>query len=101
MNNLDDRINDIMSSALEAGEILSQLDNAFDELNHYKNIFPLQTIQSMAERWGVSRQTVVNWSNRNDDFPRELDGLIEQTAKTPKVYALCDVLKYEQQRRIK
>jgi hypothetical protein len=59
------------------------------------HVFPLQTIQSMAERWGVSRQNVVAWSKRHEDFPKELTGIIEQTAKTPKVYALYEVERYE------
>jgi hypothetical protein len=62
------------------------------------HIFPLQTLQSMAERWGVSRQNVAAWAKRHDDFPKELAGIIEQTSKTPKVYPLYAVEQYEQMR---
>lgn len=63
-----------------------------------KQVFPLQTQMSMAERWGVARQVVANWAQRHDDFPKEIVGLIEKTAKTPKVYAYEDVIKYEHNR---
>lgn len=65
-----------------------------NELMGY-NIFPLQTIQSMAERWGVTRQTVNNWIARHDDFPEPIEGLITKTAKTPNVYPLHEVERYE------
>lgn len=64
----------------------------------HKQVFPLQTQTSMAERWGVSRPLVAAWSQRHNDFPKELEGLIEKTAKTPKVYAYEDVIKYEHNR---
>ncbi|MEK4132038.1 hypothetical protein NYE67_20700 [Solibacillus sp. FSL W8-0474] len=66
--------------------------------HEYKRVFPLQTQMSMAERWGVARQVVANWAQRHDDFPKEIEGLIVKTAKTPKVYAYEDVLKYEHNR---
>ena len=62
------------------------------------DIFPLQTIQSMAERWGVSRQAVNNWATRHDDFPKPLEGVIVATARTPLVFSNADMLKYEQKR---
>jgi hypothetical protein len=64
-------------------------------------VFPLQTIQSMAERWGVSKQAVNNWSVRHNDFPKPLEGVIEQTAKTPKVYPLYAVIRYENLKGLK
>lgn len=63
-----------------------------------KRVFPLLTQQAMAERWGVSKQVVANWAQRRDDFPKELEGLIVKTAKTPKVYAYEDVVRYEHKR---
>lgn len=62
------------------------------------NVFPLQTIQSMAERWGKSRQSVAMAAQRDPRFPRQLDGIIEQTAKTPRVYPLYEVERYEQEK---
>lgn len=61
-------------------------------------IFPLQTQRSLTDRWGVNRSVVANWAKRHDDFPKEVEGIIEKTAKTPKVYALCDVEAYEKKR---
>jgi hypothetical protein len=66
-----------------------------------KKVFPLQTIQSMAERWGVKRQTVANWAARYNDFPKPLKGLIVETAKTPTVYPLYEVERYEKARGLK
>ncbi len=61
-------------------------------------IFPLQTQMSLSKRWGVSRQMVANWAHRHDDFPKEIEGIIAKTSKTPKVYAIADVEKYEKLR---
>ena len=66
-----------------------------------KQVFPLQTQMSMAERWGVSRQNIAARAKRHKDFPKELEGLIEKTAKTPKVYAYADVIAYEYNRGLK
>lgn len=65
------------------------------------DIFPLQTIQSLAIRWGVSNQVVTNWLNRHSDFPKPLEGIIEQTPGAPKVFALSDVGIYEKVRGIR
>lgn len=71
-----------------------------DRLNELMggDIFPLQTIQSMAERWGVSKQTVNNWAARHGNFPKAVEGLIAPTAKTPTVYPLHAVKQYEKER---
>lgn len=74
-----------------------QILNALKGYEH-KRVFPLLTQQAMAERWGVSKQVVANWAQRREDFPKELEGLIVKTAKTPKVYAYADVIKYEHNR---
>lgn len=67
----------------------------FVEINTRQKILPFQTIQSMAERWGISRQLVYRWSTEYNDFPKALGGVIEQTSKTPKVYPFYAVEKYE------
>lgn len=59
------------------------------------HIFPLQTQQSMAERWGVTRQNIAAWSKRHEDFPKELEGIIADTKGAPKVYPLYEVEQYE------
>jgi hypothetical protein len=61
-------------------------------------IFPLQTIQSMAERWGLTKQAVAMRAQRDPIFPRPLDGMIAETKGAPKVFALCDVKKYEKEK---
>lgn len=98
MANIDERVDDIMNNSIEAKEVSALLDDALEQLKGYDRVFPLQTIQSMAERWGVSRQNVYAWSKRHDDFPKELEGIIEKTDMTPKVYALKDVERYERNR---
>lgn len=60
-----------------------------------EKIFPMQTIQSMAERWGVHRNVVTNWAMRDAHFPQALSGVITPTSRTPRVYALNDVERYE------
>lgn len=77
-------------------------NNGIEHMNKLAGgrLFPLQTIQSMAERWGVTRQMVNNWSERHDDFPTPLKGLITETAKTPNVYPLNEVEEYEKARGI-
>lgn len=102
---MDKRVNDIVNNRLEVQEVLNQLDDAIDckvkyedELIEYKSMIPLQTQMSLAERWNVSRQTVANWARRHSDFPEEVEGIIEQTAKTPKLYAMADVERYEKLR---
>lgn len=61
---------------------------------------PLQTIQSMAERWGVQAQVVNNWRARHDDFPHPIEGIIEKTARTPLVFSNEDVRRYERNRKL-
>lgn len=58
-------------------------------------VFPLQTIQSLSERWNVSRQLVYTWSQSHLDFPKPIEGIITATAKTPTVYPLYEVERYE------
>lgn len=69
-----------------------------DASEHLQAIFPLQTIQSMAERWGVARQTVNNWMLRHPDFPKPAVGFLVATARTPLVFANVDMLRYERNR---
>ena len=73
----------------------------FEELHWGKKVFPLQTIQSMAERWGVHRNAVSNWMNRHSNFPQPLEGIIEKTGKTPKVFPLYEIERYEKERGLK
>lgn len=70
----------------------------FDRLEKELHIFPLQTIQSMSERWGKSRQNVAMWAQRDPNFPKQLDGIIEKTSKTPRVYPLHEVERFEQEK---
>ena len=63
-----------------------------------QDIFPLQTIQSLADRWKVNRHNVENWRNRHMDFPQPIEGFIE--GKGP-FYPLYEVIQYEQARGIK
>jgi hypothetical protein len=65
------------------------------------NIFPLHTLQSMAERWGLSRQAVYFRSTEHKDFPQPIEGIIEKTARTPNVYPLYEVRRYENARGLK
>lgn len=71
-----------------------------EKLNEKLNqkMFPLQTVQSLADRWRVNRNVVVNWSQRHNDFPKPINGIIAETKKNKKVYALCDIEKYEKLR---
>lgn len=64
------------------------------------NIFPLQTLQSLAERWNVQKQLVYKWSKTHLDFPKPIKGLIASTEKTPvpTVFALNDIERYEKLR---
>lgn len=95
MIDFDDWAEELQNSKMDLIELLQTYIEMIEENDRKEKKFPLQTIQSMAERWRVSRQNVAAWAQRHNDFPKELDGIIEKTGKTPKVYALCDVLKYE------
>lgn len=64
-------------------------------------VFPLQTNQSLADRWGLSRQTVHSYSTKHPDFPKPIEGIIAETAKPVKVYAFNDVRRYEKARGLK
>jgi hypothetical protein len=52
----------------------------------------------MAERWGLTKQAVAMRAQRDPIFPRPLDGMIAETKGAPKVFALCDVKKYEKEK---
>ena len=59
------------------------------------NVFPLQTNQSLAERWGVTKQNIYAWSRRHDDFPKPIEGVIDRSTK---VYPMYEVERYEKLR---
>jgi hypothetical protein len=73
-------------------------------------LFPLYTKKDMAERWGESIQVVNNWSNRHEDFPKALSGIL---AKEPQgkrmgggagvggLYPFYEIERYEQARGLK
>lgn len=61
------------------------------------NIFPLQTNGSLAKRWGVSSQSVINWSKRHNDFPKPIQGYVDENVKGT-FFAMCDVEVYEKKR---
>jgi hypothetical protein len=61
-------------------------------------IFPLQTIQSMSKRWGVTNQVLNNWRLRHSDFPKEIVGLVEKTPGLPRLFPLYEVEAYERVR---
>ena len=61
------------------------------------NIFPLQTNGSLAKRWGVSSQSVINWSKRHNDFPKPVQGYVDENVKGT-FFAMCDVESYEKRR---
>lgn len=76
-----------------AGQILNaHLDEKF---------FPLQTIQSMAERWGRRKQFVYRKYRTDLEFPKPVEGIITETAMTPKLFAMHDVERYEKLRGYK
>lgn len=95
---MNERINDIMNSSMEAGEVLQQLDDATEKLEIYEKTFPLFTKQALAERWGVDRQTVQNWSKRHIDFCEPVEGLVVGAGS---YYPLYEVVEYEIRRGLK
>ena len=52
----------------------------------------------LALRWGVSKQLVLHWENRNSDFPSPVDTVGNGRTK---IYALNDVLDYEERHGIR
>ncbi|AHJ88624.1 hypothetical protein GBK2_26 [Geobacillus phage GBK2] len=61
-------------------------------------ILPLYTKKALAERWGVSKQVVQNWSMRDENFCKPIEGLV--IGKGP-YYPLCEVERYEKERGLK
>lgn len=64
----------------------------------HPEIFPLQTVQSMADRWKMSRQSVAMRVQRDPHFPRPVDGLIARTSRTPRVFSFDEVKAYEEEK---
>lgn len=92
-NYSEDLDRDSIESEINAGDILNaHIDQKF---------FPLQTFQSMADRWGLTRQNVWMKFKQDAEFPREVSGIITRTARTPKVFSMHDVLRYEKLRGLK
>ena len=63
------------------------------------NIFPLHTFMTLAKRWGVTHQTVINWSKRHKDFPEPVNGYVSSDLKT-KFFSLKDIEAYEKKRKL-
>lgn len=96
---LDARVADIRNNSLEIAEVLMQLDSALEEIEHLREPYPLQTIQSLADRWGVTRQLVNFWRTTHADFPTPQEGMITPTAKTPLLFSIKEVEQYEKAHR--
>lgn len=63
-----------------------------------KRIFPLFTIQSLSERWGVHRNIVTNWAKRHSNFCEPIAGVVTETKRTPKYYPYYEVIRYEKEK---
>lgn len=55
----------------------------------------LFTKVDLADRWGVSRQVVNNWSNRREDFPAPLQYVSNNTIA---LYTYTSIKLYEEKR---
>jgi hypothetical protein len=85
---------------LDKGENgVKDLIKAFNEVAGGR-VFPLQTTQSMAERWGVSKHIVNHWAMERD-FPTPVHGVVEKTSMTSRLYSLVDVERYEKLKGLK
>lgn len=63
-----------------------------------KTMFPLQTVQSLSERWGVTPEAVNTWRKRHTNFPKEIHGIVAQTKGSRRLFPLYEVRRYEQER---
>lgn len=58
-------------------------------------VFPFYTNQALAQRWGVERRVVNNWSKRHVDFCKPVLGLIKGGGP---YYPLHEIIRYEKKR---
>jgi hypothetical protein len=78
--------------------IVSEKTKALNE-HLGEEVFPLQTVQSLTDRWKVSKHAVENWRARHADFPKPIEGFIE--GSRARFYPLYEVIRYEQARGLK
>lgn len=74
------------------------LSSAFPDDDGEKDIFPLHTVKSLSERWGVRQNVVVNWRSRLDDFPKPIEGLVVSSRQH---YPLHEVERFERSETFK
>lgn len=64
-----------------------------------EKLFPLHTVQSLANRWGVRPNVVSNWAARHSNFPRAIIGVVHPTKGRGLYYPLYEVERYERERQ--
>lgn len=72
----------------------------FDELVK-RRIFPLHTMQSMADRWGITKQNVNNRRRDDKQFPKPVVGLVVETKRAATLFPLFEIERYEKVRGLK
>lgn len=63
-----------------------------------KQVLPLMTTTSMAERWGKTDDFVYNRFRRDDSFPEPLDGVVIGLKNKQRLFPFYDVVRYEQEK---
>lgn len=63
-----------------------------------KQVLPLMTTSSMAERWGKTDDFVYNRFRRDDSFPSPLDGVVIGLKSKQRLFPFYDVIRYEREK---
>lgn len=79
---------------------LYTVENMIEDYHEGKKVFPLQTASSLAERWGVSAETVRNWSKRSEHFPDPVTGLADGS-NVHHIYPYYAIVEYEERKVLK
>lgn len=75
-------------------------EDFFKDKKEGEKVHPLQTYASLSKRWGVSRQVVQKWAERDENFPSTVSGLVEGGRHANNIYPLHEIERYEKIKKI-
>lgn len=68
------------------------------DIKEGKKVTPLLTKSGMAKRWGKTRFDVCNMENRDERFPKPLEGVVEGLRPGQSVFPFHEVKRYEKEK---
>lgn len=76
------------------------VENLKKDIAEGKKVFPLLTVQTLANRWGIERAAAFQRIQRDSDFPTPVQGVIEGLSHNKRVWPMFKIEEYEQRKEL-